>query len=50
MTVLAVHGGGVASTLKVGWTDNEGRYQEMSATSGSFELVGTGKAEEPVHG
>jgi uncharacterized protein YodC (DUF2158 family) len=39
MTVLAVHGGGVSSSLKVGWTDKDGRYQEMTATSQSFELV-----------
>jgi len=39
MTVLAVHGGGVSSSLKVGWTDKDGRYQEMSATARSFELV-----------
>ena len=39
MTVLAVHGGGASSSLKVGWTDKDGRYQEMTAPSESFEVV-----------
>lgn len=52
MTVLAVHGGGTSSSLKVGWTDKDGRYQEMSATSQSFETVAADgvKAQEVRRG